>query len=163
MAGWSRAADAGRVHALLVASDAAAARRWLIPPPTRRLASTRALVASGHYYALRSGTDYLAAVVIGPDEPFDPAVADFTPSRTPWYMRRLSVDPAAAHDDPLVGIRAVMSALDTAVDGGADAVRCEINPAIIDVRDALTGLSFTACPVLPPADPERVGYLEWRR
>lgn len=149
------------VHKLLVASDAAAAERSNTQPPLRSYSHTRTHVSSGNYHVLICRSRYVAAVVIGPGQCIGDGVANFSPAKTAWYMRRLSVAPVAMADDALLGVRLVMHALEVATLGGADAVRCAINPAIIDVRKTLITLGFKMRSG-PMSDTERkVEYLEW--
>jgi hypothetical protein len=74
--------------------------------------------------------------------PFEEPPDTFPPARRPVYLTRLAVKPEAAAGGSLAGMMCVCRAITTATGQGADALRCEANPALTHTVDLLKTLGF---------------------
>lgn len=156
---WEIAASPDEVHGLLLASDAAAATPDL-PAPRRNPEATRALVRAGRVHLLRKDGRPAAMFTLTVDPPFALDAAGFPAAATPLYMQRLAVDPEIAASEPLVGLRALRMAIQTATDAGADVLRSEANPDLERVFAMLSGHGFVPHRAIQGGDGRRRVYLQ---
>lgn len=157
---WRVATDAPMVHALLEASDRRSATAEA-PPPQRNPARTAALVEAGAVQLLTIDGQAAAMITLVTYPPFEMDGLAYPPAEAPLYMQRLSVDGwAADRFGALPGLATLRRALEVAEARGADALRSEINPDLVDVRDMLHALGFSQVDERP-GNPARA-YMEFR-
>jgi len=138
---WEVAGNAAEVHALLEASDLA--HRENGPVPQRNWTATQKLVESGCVHLLRCQGSPAAMFTITESPPFDTRGAGFEPARTPRYLQRLAVDPVlVGRLGPFPAMSAIRKLMEVASRQGADAVRSEANPDIVQVVRLLTAMGF---------------------
>lgn len=138
---WQLADDDALVHGLVELSDRRAAERSSSAPPTRNPASTHWLVSQGFVHVGWLRGRAVATITVRDTPPFDLARTGLPTAERPRYMQRLAVDPDAS--DPLLGLRAVRRAITVASEDGADALRAEANPELVDVLRLLTAAGFS--------------------
>ncbi|MEV8093591.1 hypothetical protein [Kitasatospora sp. NPDC085879] len=139
---WERAGDAAEVHALLRACDAHQAERSGTAAPDRSLATTEALVRLGAVHLLRSDGRAVAMFTLTTAPRPEPATDDYPPASNPVYLSRLAVAPDLLADGTLMGVRCVRKAVQLAGGTGADALRAEANPDLVNTRAMLADLGF---------------------
>lgn len=155
---WEVASDADEVHAFLLANDRAAARPGA-PAPSRNPDSTRRHVAERRVHLLCRDGIALGMFTLGPKPPFDPAAAGYGAAASPLYLQRLAVAPAASKS--LAGLKLLRRAITLAREEGADVVRAETNPRLIEACALLSAAGFV--PIAPSTDSDAsVRYVELR-
>jgi len=147
---WELAADPAEVHDLLCASDRFQAGRTGTAAPVRNPGSTAAHVSAGRVHLLRDGLLPTAMFTLVDSAPFEAPPDTFPPARRPVYLTRLAVRPEAAGSGSLAGMMCVRRAITTATEQGADALRCEANPALAHTVELLEALGFVVA--ARPAD-----------
>ncbi|MFD9706401.1 hypothetical protein [Lentzea sp. NPDC059081] len=135
--------DPAEVHDLLCASDRFQAERTGTRAPLRNPGSTAAHVGAGRVHLLRDGRRPAAMFTLVENPPFEVPPEVFPAAVRPVYLTRLAVLPEVAADGSLAGMMCVRRAIATATGRGADALRCEANPALADTVELLQALGFT--------------------
>ncbi|HEX7307007.1 hypothetical protein [Lentzea sp.] len=141
---WEVATDPAEVHDLLCASDRFQAGRTGTAAPRRNPGSTAAHVGAGRVHLLRDGPLATAMFTLVDSPPFEAPPDTFPAAGKPVYLTRLAIRPEAAAGGSLAGMMCVRRAIATASGLGADALRCEANPALADTVELLKALGFTA-------------------
>jgi ribosomal protein S18 acetylase RimI-like enzyme len=156
---WRVADDAEEVHELLCVSDAFQAEVSGTPAPVRRFSSTERYVGSGSVHVLSHGGVAAAMFTLSSQQPPGDRIVDFPPAHRPVYLQRLAVRPEYVGGGSIVGARCVRKAIELAVDAGADAVRCEVNPDLAGTLALLTFMGFEQCGQVYSEGPIRRAYL----
>jgi hypothetical protein len=76
------------------------------------------------------------------EPPFDQDLTIFPPTEKPVYLSRLAIQPEYLKQHSIVGVRCVRKAIEFAMDQGADAIRSEANPDLLQVFTLLNLLGF---------------------